>query len=100
MQRSSPFLTFKSNGTAISIIIVVRFTLTITTISLLRTDITMSVRFPTVTYYIYPVLLACIPVKNRGYIVVSFQVIAGSQILANIQYMGYGFIRFVAYAAY
>ena len=46
------------------------------------------------------IALTYIPVKNCGYIVVSFQVVVGNQIGAHIQYIGHGFIASLTHTAF
>ena len=47
-----------------------------------------------------PIMLTCIPMKNRGYIVVSIEVVDGSQLLVHIHYMGHCFIGSLAHATF
>ena len=54
----------------------------------------------TVSYCLNPVMLTYNPVKNCSYIVVSFQVIVSSRLLAHIQYMGHNFIDSLTHMAF
>ena len=47
-----------------------------------------------------PIMLTCIPVKNCGYIVVSFQVVVSNKFLSHIPYIEHGFIGLLTHAAF
>ena len=56
--------------------------------------------FPWYLTCLNPIMLTHIPVKNYGNIVVTLQVVVGSQLWAHIQYMGHGLIGFLTHAAF